>query len=97
MPGGYHANMKAWEPEEDDIINEMLAAKGPRWKIISKALPGRTVRCLQEFACVCCPSPFFSRARVPFLFSPYPRRNLPFAIVGSVFRRAARCGRMGQP
>ena len=44
MPGGYHANMKAWEPEEDDIIIEMLSTKGPRWKTIAKSLPGRTVR-----------------------------------------------------
>ena len=43
MPGGAHENMKAWDPEEDDIIMSMHAAEGPKWKSIVKRLPGRTV------------------------------------------------------
>lgn len=43
MPGGAHEYMKAWDPEEDHIIMEMVAAEGPKWKQIVKCLPGRTV------------------------------------------------------
>ena len=44
MPGGAHEFMKAWDPEEDQIILEMVQAEGPKWKQIVKQLPGRTVR-----------------------------------------------------
>ena len=44
MPGGAHEFMKAWDPEEDQIILEMVQAEGPKWKQIVKRLPGRTVR-----------------------------------------------------
>jgi hypothetical protein len=43
MPGGVHENMKAWEPEEDRLIIQLLAELGPRWSKIVKALPGRTI------------------------------------------------------
>ena len=43
MPGGAHDNMKAWDPEEDDIIMSMHAKEGPKWKKIVEHLPGRTV------------------------------------------------------
>lgn len=43
MPGGAHENMKAWEPEEDQIIMEMVNTEGPKWKSIVTRLPGRTV------------------------------------------------------
>ena len=43
MPGGAHENMKAWEPEEDHIIMQMVLQEGPKWKLIVKQLPGRTV------------------------------------------------------
>ena len=35
--------MKAWEPEEDQIILTMVGTEGPKWKSIVKQLPGRTV------------------------------------------------------
>ena len=35
--------MKAWEPEEDHIILQMVNLEGPKWKSIVKKLPGRTV------------------------------------------------------
>ena len=44
MPGGAHENMKAWDPEEDDIILSMHSQIGPKWKEIVQRLPGRTVR-----------------------------------------------------
>ena len=34
---------KAWEPEEDNIIQEMHERMGPKWKQIVKELPGRTI------------------------------------------------------
>ena len=43
MPGGVHEFMKAWEPEEDQIIMEMLDRLGPKWSKIVQRLPGRTV------------------------------------------------------
>ena len=43
MPGGAHENMRAWDPEEDTIIMEMVNTDGPKWKQIVKRLPGRTV------------------------------------------------------
>mmetsp|Transcript_2547 Transcript_2547/g.4957 ORF Transcript_2547/g.4957 Transcript_2547/m.4957 type:complete len:309 (+) Transcript_2547:157-1083(+) len=43
MPGGVHEFMKAWEPEEDQIIMEMLNRLGPKWSKIVQRLPGRTV------------------------------------------------------
>ena len=45
MPGGAHEFMKAWEPDEDQIIMDMHSREGPKWKLIVKKLPGRTVRC----------------------------------------------------
>jgi len=35
--------MRAWDPEEDTIIMEMVNTDGPKWKQIVKRLPGRTV------------------------------------------------------
>ena len=35
--------MRAWEPEEDRLIIEMLSQHGPRWAQIVKRLPGRTI------------------------------------------------------
>jgi len=43
MPGGVHEHMRAWEPEEDRLIIEMLSLHGPRWGKIVKELPGRTI------------------------------------------------------
>jgi len=43
MPGGVHEYMKAWDPEEDTIILQMLDELGPKWSQIVKRLPGRTV------------------------------------------------------
>ncbi len=50
MPGGAHENMKAWEPEEDHIIIEMVRRDGPKWTNIVKKLPGRTVRATRPAA-----------------------------------------------
>lgn len=43
MPGGAHENMKAWDPEEDELILELYLAEGPKWKSIVKRMPHRTV------------------------------------------------------
>ena len=43
MPGGVHGHMRAWDPEEDRLIIEMLSQHGPRWAKIVKELPGRTI------------------------------------------------------
>ena len=43
MPGGRHANMQAWSPEEDGIILDMVRTDGPKWSKIVQMLPGRTV------------------------------------------------------
>jgi len=48
MPGGVHENMKAWEPEEDRIIIELLGELGPRWSKIVKALPGRSISSIRN-------------------------------------------------
>lgn len=48
MPGGVHENMKAWEPEEDRLIIELLADLGPRWSKISQALPGRSISSIRN-------------------------------------------------
>ena len=48
MVGGVHENMKAWEPEEDRLIIELLATIGPRWSKIVKALPGRTISSIRN-------------------------------------------------
>ena len=48
MPGGVHEHMKAWEPEEDRLIIEMLASLGPRWSKISQALPGRSISSIRN-------------------------------------------------
>ena len=40
--GGMHERMKAWEPEEDLMIVQMVA-RGCRWALIAQELPGRTV------------------------------------------------------
>ena len=37
------AAQQAWEPEEDQIILEMVQREGPKWKLIVQKLPGRTV------------------------------------------------------
>jgi len=43
MPGGVHENMKAWEPDEDRMILEMLDLLGPKWSKIVQKLPGRSI------------------------------------------------------
>jgi len=43
MPGGSHENMRAWDPEEDQRIIELLEELGPKWSKIVQALPGRSV------------------------------------------------------
>ena len=48
MPGGAHEHMKAWEPEEDRMIIELLASLGPRWSKICKALPGRSISSIRN-------------------------------------------------
>ena len=40
--GGSHERMKAWEPEEDLIILQMVS-QGLKWGVIAKELPDRTV------------------------------------------------------
>lgn len=35
--------MKLWEPEEDEIILQVHATIGPKWKLITQHLPGRSV------------------------------------------------------
>lgn len=40
--------MKAWEPEEDRVIIELLSELGPRWSKIVKALPGRTISSIRN-------------------------------------------------
>lgn len=35
--------MRAWEPEEDDIIMMLLDQLGPKWSLFVKQLPGRSV------------------------------------------------------
>jgi len=43
MPGGAHENMKPWEPEEDQLILDMIESLGgKKWKQIVRSLPGRT-------------------------------------------------------
>jgi len=41
--GGAHENMRAWLPEEDHIILDMVASEGPKWTKIVGRLPGRSV------------------------------------------------------
>jgi len=43
MPGGHHEHMKAWDPEEDHIILEMVSREGTKWSSIVSHLPGRSV------------------------------------------------------
>merc|ERR1711907_24192 len=43
MTGGRHENQRAWDPEEDHIILQMVNTEGPKWKSIVANLPGRTV------------------------------------------------------
>lgn len=43
MPGGSHENMRAWDPEEDQTIIELLETFGPKWSKIVQSLPGRSV------------------------------------------------------
>ena len=40
--------MRAWEPEEDRLIIELLAKLGPRWSKISKMLPNRTISSIRN-------------------------------------------------
>lgn len=40
--------MKAWEPEEDRLIIELLGELGPRWSKIVQALPGRTISSIRN-------------------------------------------------
>lgn len=43
MPGGAHEVMRSWDPEEDEVILNLVNEFGPKWAIIVKHLPGRTV------------------------------------------------------
>ena len=43
MPGGVHEHMRAWEPEEDQLIIRLLNELGPKWSKIVEQLPGRSV------------------------------------------------------
>lgn len=43
MTGGVHEHMRAWDPEEDNIIITLLGQLGPKWSRIVQQLPGRTV------------------------------------------------------
>jgi len=43
MPGGHHEHMKAWDPEEDHSILEMVTREGTKWSSIVSHLPGRSV------------------------------------------------------
>ena len=43
MPGGAHEVMRTWDPEEDEVIMSMVDELGPKWAIIVRHLPGRTV------------------------------------------------------
>ena len=43
MPGGSHENMRAWDPEEDQTIIELLDELGPKWSKIMQSPPGRSV------------------------------------------------------
>ena len=42
MPGGAHEVMKAWAPEEDELILEMVKQLGFKWMRIVEKFPGRT-------------------------------------------------------
>jgi len=43
MTGGVHEHMRAWDPEEDNIIITLLGQLGPKWSRIVQQLPGRSV------------------------------------------------------
>lgn len=43
MTGGVHEHMRAWDPEEDNIIITLLEQIGPKWSRIVQQLPGRSV------------------------------------------------------
>jgi len=43
MPGGVHEHMRAWDPEEDNVIITLLDQLGPKWSRIVQQLPGRSV------------------------------------------------------
>lgn len=43
MTGGVHEHMRAWDPEEDNIIISSLEQLGPKWSRIVQRLPGRSV------------------------------------------------------
>jgi len=43
MTGGVHEHMRAWDPEEDEIIITLLNELGPKWSRIVQQLPGRSV------------------------------------------------------
>jgi len=43
MTGGVHEHMRAWDPEEDNVIITLLDQLGPKWSRIVQQLPGRSV------------------------------------------------------
>tara|TARA_B100000524_G_scaffold314526_1_gene192305 strand:+ start:155 stop:1117 length:963 start_codon:yes stop_codon:yes gene_type:complete len=49
-PGGSgaHENMRAWDPEEDQIIISSLERLGPKWSKIVQRLPGRSVASIRN-------------------------------------------------
>lgn len=48
MPGGAHEIMKAWEPEEDQLIMDLVSSIGFKWKNILENFPGRTAASLRN-------------------------------------------------
>lgn len=48
MPGGAHESMKAWEPEEDQLIIDLVSRLGFKWKHIIENFPGRTTASLRN-------------------------------------------------
>ena len=41
-------NVKAWEPEEDRLIIELLSTLGPRWNQIKSRIPHRSVSSIRN-------------------------------------------------
>jgi len=48
-PGGAHANMTSWTPEEDIILIRAVSDAGPKWSAIQKQVfPGRTIASIRN-------------------------------------------------
>lgn len=48
MPGGAHESFKAWDPEEDTLIMELVSEIGFKWKHMLEKFPGRTPASLRN-------------------------------------------------